>query len=184
MNESPNVQASRYAADDEISLVDLAKILIRRWKLMTVVFCLVVATGMGYAWITLQTSPEPRNAYTTLFSVGYKTPTVFIEPLGAVTTQLEDAFIPAARRKLESDLPVQVNYEERRNINEDGSNVIRLVTTLPADSPREPVAALHESALSSVIERHDQIYAALVQQSGSWGREIRTMMAGFSFPAK
>lgn len=168
MNESPNDQVSRYAADDEISLVDLAKILILRWKLMAVVFCLVVATGTGYAWITLQESPpEPRNAYTTLLSVGYKTPKVFIEPLGAVATQLEDAFIPAARRKLESELPVQVKYEERRSINEDGSNVIRLVTTLPADAPREPVAALHESALASVMLRHDQIYAALLQQSAS-----------------
>src|SRR5690554_4299484 len=101
-----------YYHDDEISLVDLAKILIKRWKIMLVVFLVVVLGAMAYAWMSRPTVGEPRIAYTTLLSVGYKTPTVLIEPLGAVATQLKDAFIPAARQTLGTSLTANVDFDE------------------------------------------------------------------------
>src|SRR5690554_6718733 len=120
-----------YYHDDEISLVDLAKILIKRWKIMLVVFVVVVLGATAYAWMNRPTVSEPRIAYTTLLSVGYKTPTVLIEPLGAVATQLEDAFIPAARQILGLSLSANVDFNAQNN------NIVRLVTTVNDNEDRK-----------------------------------------------
>lgn len=69
MNESPNAQASRYAADDEISLVDLAKILIRRWKLMTVTFLVIVLGALAYALLM-----ERTYEYVSIYQVAEQAP--------------------------------------------------------------------------------------------------------------
>ena len=148
-----------YYHDDEISLVDLAKILIKRWKIMLVVFVVVVLGATAYAWMNRPTVSEPRIAYTTLLSVGYKTPTVLIEPLGAVATQLEDAFIPAARQILGLSLSANVDFDAQNN------NIVRLVTTVSDNESAEQVRALHQQALSKVVERHSNILDALANQS-------------------
>src|SRR5690554_1711848 len=148
-----------YYHDDEISLVDLAKILIKRWKIMLVVFVVVVLGATAYAWMSRPTVGEPRIAYTTLLSVGYKTPTVLIEPLGAVATQLRDAFIPAARQTLGTSLTANVDFDAQNN------NIVRLITTVSDNDLAEQVRALHQQALSKIVERHGNILDALANQS-------------------
>lgn len=159
LENSPQ-QPQRYD-DDEISLVDLAKILIQRWKTMLIVFLVVVIGASAYAWMNRPAVGEPSIAYTTLLSVGYKTPTVLIEPLRAVATQLEDAFIPAARQALDTSTVVNVDFTDRDN------NVVRLRTTMNNDRSADKVSALHQQALAPVVERHQNILDALASPQSS-----------------
>ncbi|MGM0785483.1 MAG: hypothetical protein ACQEUM_15330 [Pseudomonadota bacterium] len=161
---SPQGMGPQHYADDEISLVDLAKLLIRRWKAMAVIFLVIVGLSAIYAWMQRTNTVTTQYTYTTLLSVGYKTPMVFIEPLGAVATQLEEAFIPGARQATGVQAPVDVEYESRRNINEDGSNVVKLVSTLPKESDRDSIANLHRQSIEPVVERHRAILERLDRQ--------------------
>lgn len=153
-----------YVADDEISLIDLAKLLVRRWKAMAIIFGLVVLCSAVFAWFEAQKTSSVQYRYTTLLSVGYKTPTVFLEPLGAVASQLEDAFIPAALKSDESDIAIGVGYQSRKNFNEDVSNLVKLTTTLTAPAPQESIATLHRAALEPVLRRHQNLIEALRDQ--------------------
>ncbi|MFW3616938.1 hypothetical protein [Billgrantia antri] len=167
-----------YHDDDEISLVDLAKILIQRWKAMLIVFTVVVLGASAYAWKSRPEVGEPRTAYTTLLSVGFKTPTVLIEPLRAVATQLEDAFIPAALQALDTSIAVSVDFNER------DTNVIRLKTTVSGNNTAEQIREVHQQALAPLVERHQNILEALAHQEEGTSRLIPPTEARLLVPTE
>lgn len=148
--------------DDEISLVDLAKILVKRRSWIFATFIVVFSASLLFAWLK---RPQPVNdskvAFTTLLSVGYKTPTVFIEPLSSIQTQLESAFIPLASEG--QPFKAKVEIENRRNVSEDGNNIVKLVTIAPLEQ-KEQVAAYHHQIISPLLERHNQLAENLKEQ--------------------
>ena len=159
-------------ADDEISLVDLAKILIARKVWFFVVFALVVIMSGVFALTKhpqppIPLSENPTLAFTTLIAIGYKTPTVFIEPLASVQTLIEDAYSIQARFE-EPDfngLALDISYEARGSINQEGSNILRM-TTLGKLDQQDTISAFHRAVAEPLIGRHQQLADEIKQQHG------------------
>ncbi|GEN29668.1 hypothetical protein HVA01_33140 [Halovibrio variabilis] len=146
--------------DDEITLVDLAKILIhRRWWLLGT-FALVVLASAG--WVLLQNAEEPSGAerlqYTTQLAVGYKTSIELIEPLVSIEEQLNGAIIPTAKQQNDEFNTLTANIAHNEN-----SNIITL-TTEGSVGQRSAVADFHEALIEPIVKRHDRLQRNLGQQ--------------------
>lgn len=145
--------------DDEISLVDLAKILIhRRWWFVTT-FALVVLASVG--WVVIQSENTAVQGdqyhYTTQLSVGYKTPSHLIEPLPSIVEQLNSAIIPKVKQQDDefSSLSAQASYAEQSNI----------ITIMTIESEQNTlVADFHEELTAPIVERHERLQQSLSNQ--------------------
>ena len=183
-----------YHADDEISLVDLAKILVRRklWFFMT--WVLIVSLAVGYILLTGSqtqgsTNHQDRFAYTTTLAIGYKTPTVYIEPMSAIQTLIKDVYLPTVQQR--DDLKrfsVSIHFQERRNINEEGSNILQIVTRASSDQ-QAFIEELHKEIAEKLIERHQLIADQLLKQaadsvSDHMGSVLPTSLATLAIPLK
>ncbi|MEQ6917328.1 lipopolysaccharide biosynthesis protein [Halomonas aquatica] len=103
MNNAPDGQASRYASDDEISLVDLAKILIKRWKVMAATFFVIVMGALVYVLMM-----ERSFEYVSLYQVAEQAPTEnrengALEPPVTVVAKANNLYLGAVTRKLLDD---------------------------------------------------------------------------------
>jgi len=161
--------AFRSYPDDEISLIDLAKILIkRRWWLLGF-FIASVFTAVTYVLAQTVEEPHPEAKpvyqYTTYLAVGYKTPLLFIEPLPSVATQIQEAFLPFTQQKVErfQEFGVRIAYEERGRANEEVSNLLELVT-LGSEADQQDIADFHQQLLAPLIERHQRLVDLLANQ--------------------
>lgn len=160
MNESPNGQASRYAADDEISLVDLAKILIRRWKIMTVTFMVIVLGALTYA-LLLERSYE----YVSIYQVAEQAPSESddsgaLELPATVVAKVTNLYLGPVTRELLSaenleSLPFDVTVT-----NPSDTLLVRL-TSEATKAHDALVETMHESLLDRIsasqesqLERH------------------------------
>ncbi|QEA39586.1 lipopolysaccharide biosynthesis protein [Pistricoccus aurantiacus] len=81
--------------NDEISLVDLAKILVRRWKAMAVIFAVVVIAALIYALLM------PRTySYISLYSVAEQGPDMALESPAAVVAKAQNLYLGPETREL------------------------------------------------------------------------------------
>ncbi|MCO7246815.1 hypothetical protein [Halomonas sp. Mc5H-6] len=150
--------------DDEISLVDLAKILIyRRWWFLGAFLIVVLAS---LSWVLLKNTEIQdgtiKYQYTTQLAVGYKTPTELIEPLLSIEEQLNGAIIPTVKQGSDefSSLNVDLKYN-------DGSNIISLVTQA-SEGQNRSVTDFHQALIEPIVERHDRLLKNLNQQPSSF----------------
>jgi len=141
--------------DDEISLVDLAKILIhRRWWFLGT-FTIVVLASL--AWVLLQNTEKTSGTdtfnYTTQLAVGYKTPSHLIEPLPSIIEQLQGAIIPNVKQQNDefSSLSAKASYTE-------GSNIVTITTE---SEQKNGIAEFHEALVSAIVERHERLQQSL-----------------------
>lgn len=163
MNRIPQKQDAEFSQamprhtyqDDEISLVDLAKTVVKRRNWLFAVFAIGVVITCLVAWLK-RPVPVVHNdkAFTTLIAVGYKTPSVFIEPLLGIEAQLKDAFIPQAF--LSNNLNAQVVIDKPLN----QSNIIKLVTVAD-QSLKEEVTIYHKAILEPLLVRHQNLIAEI-----------------------
>jgi len=183
-----------YHADDEISLVDLAKILVRRKLWFFLTWVLTISIALSYILVTTSqnqvSSPNPdRFAYTTSLAIGYKTPTVFIEPMSAIETLIKDAYLPIVQQRDDlKSFTVRINFQERRNINEEGSNILQLVTRATSGQ-QSFIEELHKEVAEKLIERHQLIADQLLQQpvdisSDQMRSVLPTSLATLAVPLK
>lgn len=154
-------------ADDEISLVDLAKILIRRKLTFLITFLAVVAVAGFLAWNKSQArqvssaAKTETVAYQTLLAVGYKRSRLFIEPMESIKYQLDKVFIPRAAQGLNLEgVSTQVSFTERKSINEEGSNLIIITSksSIHSSLDGKVIAELHKNALEPLLHRHAQLF--------------------------
>ena len=109
MNQQ-DTSAPRYQ-DDEISLVDLAKILVKRWKALVIIFTVVVLAALAYALLT------PRTySYTSIYSVAEEEPGEALEAPKAMVAKAQNLYLgPETRKLLESKglerLPFEVKIK-------------------------------------------------------------------------
>ncbi|OBA00479.1 hypothetical protein [Halomonas sp. G11] len=144
--------------DDEISLVDLAKILIhRRWWFVVTFVVVVLASG---GWVLLQSGKTPiqetNYQYTTQLAVGYKTPSHLIEPLPSIVEQLNAAIIPRVKQQNQefNSFTTQASYT-------DNSNIVTITTKGEQNSA---IADFHEKLTAPIIERHERLQQSLNNQ--------------------
>lgn len=137
--------------DDEISLVDLAKILIRRrWWFIVTFAAFILASG---GWVLLQNGKLPiqenEYLYTSQLAVGYKAPAHLIEPMPSIVEQLNVATIPTVKQQNEqfTSLTAQVSFA-------NNSNIVAITTT---GDEKSVIVDFHEALMAPIIERHGRL---------------------------
>ncbi|RXE48143.1 Wzz/FepE/Etk N-terminal domain-containing protein [Chromohalobacter israelensis] len=145
----------RYEHDDEISLVDLAVILVRRWKAMAVIFFVVVGIAVAAAFLL------PKSyQYTSLYSVAEYTndngQRVGVESPASVVAKAQNLYLGQATRKLLEkheleSLPFNVSVSNPRNT---------LLLQLDSDAAEENqplVSELHQQIIDSLQQDQAQL---------------------------
>lgn len=96
MNNQAQGQSSRPGGyDDEISLVDLAKILVKRWKAMAIIFTVIVLSALAYALLM------PRiYSYTSLYGVAEQGPDSALEAPETLVAKAQNLYLGPETRKL------------------------------------------------------------------------------------
>ncbi|GGY09662.1 hypothetical protein GCM10007160_41250 [Litchfieldella qijiaojingensis] len=147
-------QANRPEHDDEISLVDLAKIMVKRWKAMTVIFFLVVAAALAYALLM------PREyQYASIYNVAEQSPTNALEAPSSLVAKASNLYLGPLTRELIAEqgwenLPFNVEIS-----NPDDT----LLVTLSSPASQEYAGAV-ETLHQRLLERMRQGQQSLVER--------------------
>ncbi|TDR57243.1 subunit length determinant protein [Halomonas ventosae] len=159
MNNSPDGPAPRYASDDEISLVDLAKILIRRWKLMAVTFLVIVLGALAYALMM-----ERTFEYVSLYQVAEQAPTDnrengALEPPSSIVAKTSNLYLGSVTRQIldnegMASLPFEISVD-----NPEDTLLVKL-----ASQAAEANAAVVESLHAEVLGRIEKDQQALLER--------------------
>lgn len=143
MNES-SPQQTHY--DDEISLVDLAKILIKRWKTMAIIFIVVVLAALAYALLM------PRTySYTSLYGVAEQGPNNPLEDPAALVAKAKSLYIGPETRELLDTLGLQ-SLPFETNIENPEETLLVSLTSQAVESHAKTVTQLHEGVLTRLKE--------------------------------
>lgn len=158
---------ARYANDDEISLVDLAKILIKRWKLMAITFGLIVLIALAYALLL-----ERTYEYVSIYQVAEQAPSEnredsALESPASVVAKTTNLYLGAVTRDILRDqarsaLPAVT-------INHPDSTLLVTLSSQAAEADEAVVEALHGQVLARI--REDQL-ATLAQRREALSRQL------------
>ncbi|APE32091.1 lipopolysaccharide biosynthesis protein [Halomonas aestuarii] len=159
MNNSPDGQTSRVANDDEISLVDLAKILIKRWKLMTVTFLIIVLGALAYALMM-----ERTYEFVSLYQVAEQATTDnkeigALEPPATVVAKTSNLYLGSVTRQILADEGMASLPFETSVSNPEDTLLVRL-----ASQAAEANAAMVKSLHAQVLERIETDQQALLER--------------------
>jgi len=132
---------------DEISLVDLATIFVRRIWLFIVLFVLFVVGGVVFALLQ-----DEQYEYVSLYQAAENSPGSPLEPPQRAIAVLETQWLPELEVAYEetngAPLPFSVKLE-----NPEETGLIKMTST--ASRAAVPVlVAFHEAALQKLLERH------------------------------
>tara|TARA_R110000824_G_C15232528_1_gene678827 strand:+ start:3471 stop:4247 length:777 start_codon:yes stop_codon:yes gene_type:complete len=157
-------QRSTYQ-DDEISLVDLAKILIRRrwWLIGTA--GVVVLLALAFA---LLTHGDPEYQYTSIYQQAEAEPGRPLTSSASVIQQMESLDWPNYQRRYKEENKVEALPFDLEINNPDNTTLVTLNSTATAQN-RDQVLNLHETLLGSVIERQQE---ALEREKSQLERSI------------
>ncbi|MBO1519747.1 Wzz/FepE/Etk N-terminal domain-containing protein [Oceanisphaera pacifica] len=164
MNQTPQKQDAQFSQshyqssyhDDAISFVDLAKILVKRWKLMVAIFVVVVAVGSFYAF-TLAKMYE----YTSVYSVAETTVGKKLEPMTGLQSKIKNVYLPQQVRTLlqQESLP---SLPFNMNISSPKGSALIVLTSKSSEVNKELVTALHSSILKQLKTEQDNQVARRV----------------------
>ena len=133
----------RYDSDDEISLVDLAKILIKRWKLMVATFAVIVLGALVYVLMM-----EHSFEYVSVYQVAELGPGDGLEKPASVVAKTNNLYLSSTTRQiLEADELESMPFSTAVSNPED-TLLVKLVSQ--ATETNAPVV---ESLHSQVLER-------------------------------
>ena len=170
--------------DDEISLVDLAKILIKRWKIMALVFLIIVLGALAYALLT-----ERSYEYVSIYQVTEEAPGRALEAPASVLAKVNNLYLGPETRKLRESAGLESLPFEVAVAHPSDTLLIRLGSEASEDN-QELVTQMHEALLARMIEdqrkRLDSRQTVLEQQlqhteaalesveqtSSEWGSEL------------
>lgn len=159
----PDAQFPAQYHDDEISLIDLTKILIRRrWWIVS---CFLLISGLGFIYAILM---SPVYTYTSVYKVaGSSTNTAYEAPAGLIT-QINSLFLPDALRQLVDEQGEKVLSLKVEAVNPKDTLLI-ILATKTAEQQQPLVEALHREVLSrlaiaqadSLAQRQKQLTAQI-----------------------
>ncbi|WP_148255580.1 Wzz/FepE/Etk N-terminal domain-containing protein [Aidingimonas lacisalsi] len=146
---------------DDISLVDLALILVRRWRIMLGVFLSVIAFAIAYVLLSAET-----YTYTSLYGIseieGEQGGTVGLESPATVLTRLQTQTLPTEIRRYLADqdlerLPFDINAGHL-----EGSHLVSLTTRAPEEQG-DAIEHLHQQVFEALAGEQQ----ALVERTRS-----------------
>ncbi|MWJ27627.1 lipopolysaccharide biosynthesis protein [Halomonas sp. ZH2S] len=162
MNQTPPYEPQRYPQNDEISLVDLAKILIKRWKTMVLIFLIVVLGALAYVLLT-----ERSYEYVSIYQVAEEAPGRALETPASVLAKVNNLYVGPETRKLRESAGLESLPFEVTVANPNDTLLIRLGSEASEDN-HELVAQMHEGLLARMTEgqgeRLERRQASLEQQ--------------------
>lgn len=138
-------QPERYhSTDDEISLVDLAKILVWRWKALVTIFVLVVAGALAYALLM------PRSSqYVSVYNVAEIAPTKALESPSSLVIKARNLYLGTQTRQLLDEQKWQrLPFEVEVNHPSDSLLVTLSSEAVPVYAAQ--VETLHQQVLKSL----------------------------------
>lgn len=153
------------AADDEISLVDLWLVLLRRRWLIIGVFLTTTACGSGYALLQMTTEENFVTPLQIGQYLGEYGSTRAIEPADELATRLRNSLLPAIRQQVATELaeqdpatataqeaePPDVAVELPEEAN--SSRLVLLQSKAPA-AEQDEIELFHSRILEKVKEEH------------------------------
>lgn len=156
MNQIPSQEPQRYTQDDEISLVDLAKILIKRWKLMAIVFLVFVLGALAYALLMTRT-----YEYVSIYQVAEQAPNgdsavASLETPGAVVAKVNNLYLGPVTRELQNSAGLERLPFELSVSNPSDTQLIRLGSEA-AEADSELVAQMHQALLTRIEEGQQEL---------------------------
>lgn len=147
------------AADDEISLVDLARLLVRRRFWILGVFALGLFLTVAYALLL-----EERFAYTTHIELGAIGPDEMLVSSRASLNEVQEALLPGAKRDFLAQQKLQtMPFSVVVNGNDD-SRFLTLETQVPPHQ-HQRVAVFHRLVFERLQHSHDARLSIVRQQS-------------------
>ena len=154
------IHEANYSADDEISLVDLAMVLVRRKRVVAVITILIIAFGVVAAFL------KP-NSYTfsTSIEIGSQIIGGTIEPFESPQTLLaktQHVFIPQALKEQRQTNPEDIEkYKIIASIPK--SSVIIVLEIKGAEDKADLITKLLQNISQQAIQDHKRIYDAVRQ---------------------
>lgn len=143
---------------EELTLVDLVKILVRKKYWVIGVFLLVLICTIIFGLTRKTATVEAQKPqYATSILVGYGTPNVMLETPDAVRDQILRVYWPAIVDEFKKqNKPVMEIAFEAEPPKLSSTNLIRFVTTSDSVSPAA-IYAFHRRIADLVIERHQRL---------------------------
>ncbi|WP_417315537.1 hypothetical protein [Cycloclasticus pugetii] len=139
-----------YAPSDQISMVDLAAIFVRRVRLFIAIFTLFVVGGVAFALLQ-----DEQFEYVSLYQIGEVAQDKAVEEPAKAIAVLGSQKLP------EIKAAYKVKYSERMPFgvstsNPENTNLVRLSTETGRDNS-EKVKALHDEMLDYLSARHERL---------------------------
>ncbi|MCF6324121.1 MAG: Wzz/FepE/Etk N-terminal domain-containing protein [Gammaproteobacteria bacterium] len=135
-------------ADDEISLIELWMIFVRRWKVAAVIFSLFLVIG-----VVIALSSPLKYQYSTTVEIGsFETKAgarAFLEPLKMVQTNLENNYIPNIVENMKA---THWASPQSVDVSVVGKHVV--IKSLGRVLDSAEIKQMHLSAIDKVIEDH------------------------------
>lgn len=135
--------------DDEISLVDLAAIFVRRFKTFCLVFFVVMALGIAYLSMSV-----PKYAYSSLYEVAMVDRETPVKPVETVVGLIREQYIPQQQLSENRDLLQRLPFAVQADASAGNSAI-----TLKSESSEEhaqEIAANHRAILSDVMQLQER----------------------------
>lgn len=162
MDQSPPHEPQRDTQSDEISLVDLVKILIRRWKMLLVIFLLVVLGTLAYVLLM-----ERTYEYVSIYQVAEQAPGSALEGPNSVLAKVDNLYVGPETRKLRESTGLESLPFEVAVSNPSDTLLIRLASEA-SEANSELVTEMHDALLARMAEgqreRFESRQAALEQR--------------------
>ncbi len=170
-----NISEQRPQYDDEISLVDIAAIFIRRRRVFYVVFLVITLGGVIYALLAKET-----YQYTSLLQVAEKSSGKYIEAPATTIATLENRWLPEQetifRAETDKNLPFTVSL-----LNPEDTGLIRFVSEA-ASGAKGDVERVHKNLIESIIKRQSELVErekrSIQSRIESIDRAIETLQGG------
>lgn len=145
-----NVSEQRPQYDDEISLVDIAAIFVKRRRIFYVVFLVITLGGVAYALLQTDT-----YQYKSLLQVAEKSSGKYVEEPATTIATLENRWLPEQetifREENDRKLPVKVSFSSP-----DNTGLIRFISETSKEN-KEYVKDIHQKLIEQIQERQSNL---------------------------
>lgn len=156
--------------DKEVSFVDIASILVSRWKIMTIIFLLVVLAALAYALAV-----DRSYGYVSIYQVAEQEPGNALEAPSSVVAKVSNLYIGAATRELREEAGLERLPFDVEVGNPSDTLLIRLVSEAKK-TDSDLVNQMHKLLEARIIEgeneRVEKHRASLEQQLQSTERVL------------
>lgn len=168
MTQAPPVQQKfpEYRYEDEISLIDLFQVLLRRWVLIVVVIVACLSIGLLYAF-----NKPVLYEYTSSIDIGYflkeselnGQEQVLIEQPNVLLAKIKDKYIPLA---IQAYLSSRSDFEDVPDVQAQlaSSSQIISLSSKGTKEDAEINRSLHQAVLENVQKNHQETFALLTQK--------------------